>query len=84
MQTSIKRMGNSAAVLLPKPVMAHLGVTTGDTLELVLQEGRIVLSPASRHPREGWEEAAQVVAAADDGRSQWPELSVGRDEDWTW
>ena len=32
MQTSIKRMGNSAAVLLPKPVLAHLQVSAGDTL----------------------------------------------------
>ena len=84
MQTSIKRMGNSAAVLLPKPVMAHLQVSAGDTLEMDLQEGRIVLSPARRSPREGWAKAAQALADAGDAGAAWPELGLVGDEDWTW
>ena len=84
MQTSIRRMGNSAAILLPKPVMAHLQVAAGDTLEMDLQEGRIVLSPASRHPREGWAEAAQALAQVGDSGSEWPQIDLSDDSDWTW
>lgn len=84
MQTSIKRMGNSAAVLLPKPVMAHLKVSAGDTLEMDLQEGRIVLSPARRSPREGWAQAAQALAQAGDPGAAWPEMGLADDKDWIW
>ncbi len=84
MQTSIKRMGNSAAVLLPKPVLAHLRVGAGDTLEMDLQEGRVILSPARRNPREGWAEAARALAASGEAAVAWPELDVDFDPDWTW
>ena len=84
MQAAIKRMGNSAAILLPKPVLAHLHVAAGDVLQMDLQEGRVVLSPAQLHPREGWAEAAESLAAAGDDQTEWPELDNAGDEDWAW
>lgn len=84
MQAAIKRMGNSAAILLPKPVLAHLHVAAGDLLQMDLQEGRVVLSPAKLHPREGWAEAAKSLAAARDGEMEWPDLGNAGDEDWVW
>jgi antitoxin MazE len=77
-------MGNSAGVLLPKPVLAHLHVSAGDVLDLDLQEGRVVLSPAQRRPREGWAEAAKTLAEAGEGESMWPELENASDHEWTW
>jgi antitoxin MazE len=77
-------MGNSAAVLLPKPVLAHLHVSTGDVLDLDLQEGRVVLSPARRRRREGWAEAAKTLAQAGEGELEWPELENASDETWIW
>lgn len=84
MRAAIRRMGNSAAILLPKPVLAHLHVLTGDVLDLDLQEGRVVLSPAQRHPREGWAEAAKALADAGEGPLEWPELQNADDDDWAW
>jgi antitoxin MazE len=84
MQTPIRRMGNSAAILLPKPVLAHLHVSAGDVLELDLQDGRVVLSRAHRHPREGWAEAAQALAGADEGALEWPEFENVGDHSWSW
>ena len=84
MQAPIRRMGNSAAILLPKPVLAHLHVSTGDTLELDLQEGRVVLSPTHRPPREGWAEAAKAIADAREGPLDWPEFENDADKDWVW
>jgi antitoxin MazE len=81
MRASIKRMGNSAAILLTKPVLAHLQVSAGDELELDLQEGRIVLSPVERHPREGWAEAAKALAQVDDDAPAWPYFDNIDDED---
>ena len=84
MQISIRRTGNSAAILLPKPVLAHLHVAAGDVLDLTLQEGKIVLSPCQRHPREGWASAASELTKVGEGRLEWPEFSDAADEDWTW
>jgi antitoxin MazE len=84
MQAAIRRMGNSAAILLPKAVLAHLRVSTGDMLDLDLQEGRVVLSPAHRHPREGWAEAAKALADAGEASLDWPELENAGEDEWTW
>jgi antitoxin component of MazEF toxin-antitoxin module len=46
MQAAIRRMGNSAGILLSKAVLAHLDVATGYMLEFNFYEGRVVLSPA--------------------------------------
>ena len=84
MQAAIRKMGNSAAILLPKPVLAHLHVAAGDVLQMDLQDGRVVLSPTQRHPREGWAEAAQALVGAGEDRLEWPELQEAEVEDWTW
>jgi len=84
MRASIRRMGNSAAILLSKPVLAHLRVSAGDVLDLDLQEGRVVLSPAQHHPREGWAEAAKALAEVGEGDLAWPEFENAGDDDWTW
>ena len=72
MHASIKRMGNSAAILLSKPVLAHLGVSAGDIINVDLIEGRVVLSATPRHPREGWAQAARDLAAFEDDGAAWP------------
>jgi antitoxin MazE len=84
MRTSIRRMGNSAAILLSKPILAHLRVSAGDVLDLDLQEGRVVLSPAQRHPREGWAEAAKALAEVGEADLAWPEFENASDVEWTW
>ena len=80
MQAAIKRMGNSAAILLPKPVLAHLHVSTGDILDLDLVEGRVVLSAAQRHPRMGWADAAKQLAEDGDDAPAWPYFGNADDE----
>jgi antitoxin MazE len=58
MRAPVRRMGNSAGIILPKPVLTELGVEAGDDLSLTLEKGRVVLMPAKAHPRAGWAEAA--------------------------
>ena len=84
MQAPIRRMGNSAAILLPKTVLAHLHVAAGDVLDLDLVEGKVVLSPIQRQTREGWADAARALAEAGEGQLEWPELDSAGDEDWKW
>ena len=37
MRASIRRMGNSAGIILPKPVLAELGLQVGDDCSLYWQ-----------------------------------------------
>jgi antitoxin MazE len=80
MQTAIKKIGNSSGILLPKAVLAHLHLTTGDKIDLDLQDGRVVLSAVQQHPRAGWAEAAQALAAAGDDGPVWPLFGNTGDE----
>jgi antitoxin MazE len=84
MRTSVRRMGNSAGIILPKPVLAELGVKAGDDLSLTLEAGRVVLAPATAHPRAGWAEAAGAIAAAGDDALAWPEFGNAGDDALTW
>jgi antitoxin MazE len=72
MQTAIKKIGNSSGIILPKAVLAHLHVAPGDMIDIDLEQGRLVLSPAPRRPRAGWEEAAKALADAGDDGAVWP------------
>jgi antitoxin MazE len=84
MRASIRRMGNSAGIILPKPVLAELGVSVGDDLALSMEKGRVVLVPAESHPRAGWADAARQLAAAGDDELVWPEFANAGDDDLRW
>ena len=77
-------MGNSAGIILPKPVLQELGVGVGDDLSLTLEENRIVLAPAKPHPRAGWADAAKQLAAVGDDGLVWPEFGNLGDEHLEW
>ena len=51
MRAPVRKMGNSSGIIIPKPILTQLGVVAGDDLDLSLDDGRIVLAPAKRHPR---------------------------------
>jgi len=72
MQTAIKKIGNSSGIILPKAVLAHLHLAAGDMIEIDLEQGRLVLSPASLPARAGWAEAAKALAVAGDDSAVWP------------
>jgi antitoxin MazE len=84
MRALVRKMGNSSGVILPKPILMQLGVEAGDDLDLSLDEGRIVLVPAKRHPRAGWANAAKRIAEAGDDALVWPEFGNADDADLKW
>lgn len=53
MRSSVRRIGNSSAVILPKPALAALGVAEGGAVEFVYEPGKITIVPAKRN----WSEA---------------------------
>ena len=84
MKAVVRKMGNSSGVIIPKPILAQIGIETGDDLDLTLDDDRIVLAPARRHPRTGWADAAKRIADAADDALVWPEFSNADDADLEW
>jgi antitoxin MazE len=84
MRAPVRKIGNSSGVILPKPILTQLSVEAGDYLDLSLDEGRIVLVPAERHPRNGWADAAKRIAGTGDDALVWPEFGNAGDADSRW
>ena len=54
MEINVINIGNSKGIRLPKAVLEQYSIS--DTLELILEKGRIILKPKSV-PRKGWEKS---------------------------
>ena len=88
MSSAIRKIGNSAGVILPKPVLESLGAKLGDRIDFVAENGRVFLSPVVADPREGWEEDSKLLGAlglTDEDR-EWLEapLNTDAEKDWEW
>jgi antitoxin MazE len=64
MLSAVKKFGNSAGILIPKPLLAEIGAKAGDSVELKVEGGRLVIEPVIRPARAGW---AEDLAAARTG-----------------
>ena len=84
MRAQLRRMGNSSGVIIPKPVLAQLGVAAGDSLEIAIEAGRLVLVPVPTQPRAGWAEAARQIAEAGDDAPVWSEFGNEGDAHLRW
>ena len=58
MEVNVINIGNSKGIRLPKAILEQYNIS--DTLELILEKGKIVLKPKSI-PRKGWEKAFQLM-----------------------
>jgi antitoxin MazE len=71
-------------LIIPKSMLTELGVAAGDAVEMTLEQGRIVLVPIKRAPREGWAAASRALAEAQDDGLVWPEFGNADDESDRW
>lgn len=79
-------MGNSAGIILPKPLLLALGVEVGRQFDVAIEDGRIIATPVQRAMREGWEAAAEDIGASDstDEEQHWLDLDSDASTGWTW
>lgn len=86
MQTALKRIGNSAGVIIPKPYLAELGINAGDPVELSAEDGAIIIRATRAHVRAGWAEAAAALAGEpeDAALAEWDAIGTDEDGDWHW
>lgn len=82
MEVSIRKMGNSQGILIPKPILAQVGLE--GTADLQVRDGVIEIRPVRRNPREGWAEDARRLASEGDDALVWPEMGNEQDDELVW
>ena len=82
MQVAIRKMGNSQGVLIPKPILAQVGLE--GSADLQVRDGVIEIRPIRRNPREGWAEDAKRLAQQGADSLVWPEFANKGDQVWGW
>src|SRR6185436_5144099 len=63
---SIRQIGNSQGFVIPKPVLAQLGLDSKTGAEMTIEDDALVLRRPSSPARTGWAEAASRIAEAGD------------------
>jgi antitoxin MazE len=82
MEVSIRKMGNSQGVLIPKPILNRVGLE--GSADLQVRAGVIEIRPIRRNPREGWAEDARRLAGSGDDVLVWPEFAIEGDNELVW
>ena len=82
MRVKVVRIGNSQGVRIPKGILDSCGIR--DQVELSVEEGRLIMEPL-RQVRQGWAEAAELMASRGHDGLLDPETSTEFDEtNWEW
>lgn len=84
LHVSIRRIGNSQGIVIPKPVLAQVGLNGEAGAEMTIEGGALVLRRPASPAREGWAEAARIIAAADDDALVMGEFGNEADKDLAW
>jgi antitoxin MazE len=83
MRTTIRKIGNSQGILIPKPMLVAAGLEA--EVDISVENGTIVLRPIRDHqPRAGWADAAREIAAQGADEPVWPEFANVEDVELTW
>ena len=84
MLTALRKMGNSTAMIVPKPLLEELGAACGTAMNVRVEGGSLIATP-QRKVREGWAEAAAAIADEDDPELEdWLAFGNEADDEWVW
>ncbi|HEU0045848.1 hypothetical protein [Sphingomonas sp.] len=85
MQTTLRKMGNSTGMIVPKAILQEIGATAGTPMDVQVEGGKLIATPRL-HPRQGWAEDAALVAAAeeDPDEAAWCAFGNDGDDEWVW
>jgi antitoxin MazE len=82
MLATIRRLGNSQGILIPKPLLQQLGLE--DEAEMRVEGDALVLRRPKAAPRSGWTEASRKLAAAGDDALVLPGFANEADAELRW
>lgn len=63
MVQSIRKIGNSSGVLIPKSMLISCGITEDVEMEVI--GDAIVMRSSKKHARDGWEQAFKLATESD-------------------
>ena len=81
---SIRQIGNSQGVVIPKPILAQLGLSGEVGAEMTIEGGALVLRRPASPVRTGWAEAARKIADAGDDALVMGEFGNAADSELDW
>ncbi len=81
---SIRRIGNSQGVVIPKPILMQLGLTGEAGAEMTIEGDALVLRRPAKRVRTGWADAARKIAEAGDDELVMGEFGNVADAELTW
>lgn len=81
---TIRAIGNSKGVVLPKPILAQAGLEDATDAELTVENGVILLRKPARPTREGWGAAAHKLAVAGEDALVMGEFGNAADTELDW
>jgi antitoxin MazE len=84
MHVSIRQIGNSQGVVIPKPILAQLGLNGEAGAEMTIEGDALVLRRPARPARTGWAEAARRIAEAGDDVLVMGEFGNAADTELDW
>jgi antitoxin MazE len=79
---TIRQIGNSHGIVIPKPVLAQVGLE--GVAEMTIEAGALVLRKPAKPVRAGWAEAAKKIAEAGDDALVMGEFGNEADADLAW
>ncbi len=82
MLTTIRRLGNSQGILIPKPLLQQVGLI--DQAEMRVEGDALVLRRPKTAPRSGWAEASRRLAVAGDDALTLSEFGNETDAELKW
>jgi antitoxin MazE len=82
MLTTIRRLGNSQGILIPKPLLQQVGLV--DKAEIRVEGDALVLRRPKGASRAGWAEECKALAATGDDALVLPEFANEADAELTW
>jgi antitoxin MazE len=84
LHVSIRQIGNSQGVVIPKPILVQLGLDSKKGAEMTIEDGALVLRRPATRPRAGWAEAARRIADAGDDELVMGEFGNAEDAELVW
>ena len=83
MHITIRQIGNSQGIVIPKPLLAQVGLETGEA-EITVEGGALVLRKPAKPVRAGWADAARKIAESDDDALVMGEFGNVADAEHAW
>lgn len=83
MHVNIRQIGNSQGILIPKPVLAQVGLDGGEA-EMTIEGDALVLRKPAKPMRAGWADAARAIAEQGDDALVMSEFGNAADAEHAW